>query len=93
MQIWLVGMATKFGDCISLPKMVANNISQFHRLVNTKLVVGFLVKWLANKSSPHWQIRLNLNGLLLADWKFQWFIMVYQTIIGVIFHVFILCYN
>ena len=49
-----------------LPKLVANISSLFHRLVNTGVIVGSLVKCLPIK---HLQIRNNLSGLLLPNWN------------------------
>ena len=59
-KFWLPKLVT-LGH--SLPKLVANISSQFHRLVNTGLAVGSLVKWLPIKVANPSKID-----------KFAWFI-------------------
>ena len=60
-----------------LQKLVANVSSKFHHLVNTGLAVGwFSFQMATNNGSPHLQIRHNLSGLYLADWKWLHLIVI-----------------
>ena len=65
-KIWPPNLVT---ICAWLPKLVANVSSNFHHLVNTGLAVGSFFQMATNNGSQHLQIRHNLSGLYLADWK------------------------
>ena len=65
-KIWPPNLVT---ICAWLPILVASVNSNFHHLVNTGLAVGSFFQMATNNGSPHLQIRHNLSGLYLADWK------------------------
>ena len=65
-KIWPPNLVTIY---TWLPKLVANVSSNFHHLVNTGLAVDSFFQMATNNGSPHLQIRHNLSGLYLADWK------------------------
>ena len=65
-KIWPPNLVT---ICAWLSKLVANVSSDFQHLVNTGLAVGSFFQIATNNGSPRLQIRHNLCGLYLADWK------------------------
>ena len=84
-KIWPPNLAT---ICAWLPKLVDNISSKFHHLVNTGLAIGSLARWLPLNGSPHQQIRHNLSGLFLADWKWLHPIVIgFNTLCPVEFYI------
>ena len=85
-RIWPPTLVT---ICEWLPKLVANVSSQFHHLVNTGLTVGwFSCQMATNNGSPHLQIRHNLSGLYIADWKWLYLIVIaFNTLCPVQFYI------
>ena len=65
-KIWPPNLVT---ICAWLPKLVANVSSNFHHSVYTGLAVDSFFQMATNNGSPHLQVRHNLSGLYLADWK------------------------